>query len=374
VVKILGDAAVIHHIEESTRLRYDQRVYQCWAFSKDPSLIPQVVFLTPLQHGIETYGDAQVHFVRPRGAMNAHVLNILIHVDVVEDLLFYHYPHEDLLADGKVPWRDFVWQFGRPDGDNDDDEIPPPTHFYGNPTVQRRYHRDDEDDDGNRERPRARGIMHRMSSWIEGRGRSRSRAPHACHGSGWFTGDSSRNRSPRQRNLSSPPSCDDLSLEEQRAIKELWNARAVEQTPHRSLDTSDQIPQDDNRPSDAIVIFLQRIDVVEPTFVPAWKTRLDNSDAIVINPVNKLTDLAQKVVSEHSEPDALAIGLSLLGSHHPFSANVHPAQVPPQGDAVNATSQTGSVEDMDLSISPRVIDQAIHEQGKELYELLSLFK
>jgi hypothetical protein len=47
---------------------------------------------------------------------NAHVFKILIHLDVVEDLLFYHYPKE-LLAYGKVSWRDFEWQFGRPDGE-----------------------------------------------------------------------------------------------------------------------------------------------------------------------------------------------------------------------------------------------------------------
>jgi hypothetical protein len=63
--------------------------------------------------------------------MNAYVLRILIHIDVVEDLLFYHYPREDLLADGKVSWHDFVWQFGRPNGNIDDDEIPPPTPFCG---------------------------------------------------------------------------------------------------------------------------------------------------------------------------------------------------------------------------------------------------
>jgi hypothetical protein len=47
---------------------------------------------------------------------NAHMFKILIHLDVVEDLLFYHYPKE-LLAYGKVSWRDFEWQFGRPDGE-----------------------------------------------------------------------------------------------------------------------------------------------------------------------------------------------------------------------------------------------------------------
>jgi hypothetical protein len=44
--RILGDDAVIHHVEESTRRRTGLWAFQCWAFSKDPSKIPQVVFLT----------------------------------------------------------------------------------------------------------------------------------------------------------------------------------------------------------------------------------------------------------------------------------------------------------------------------------------
>jgi hypothetical protein len=38
--KILGDGAIIHHVEESTRKKVDQRAFQCWDFSKDPSHIP----------------------------------------------------------------------------------------------------------------------------------------------------------------------------------------------------------------------------------------------------------------------------------------------------------------------------------------------
>jgi hypothetical protein len=38
--KILCDEAMIHHVEEGTRRRLDHRLYQCWAFSKDPSRIP----------------------------------------------------------------------------------------------------------------------------------------------------------------------------------------------------------------------------------------------------------------------------------------------------------------------------------------------
>jgi hypothetical protein len=48
-----------------------------------------------------------------------------MHIDAVEDLMFYHYPHEKLIADGKVPWHDFNWQLGRTDGDLDEEEIHP---------------------------------------------------------------------------------------------------------------------------------------------------------------------------------------------------------------------------------------------------------
>jgi hypothetical protein len=41
------------------------------------------------------------YFARPRNVRNAHVFRVLIHLEVVEDLMFYHHPREDLLVDGK---------------------------------------------------------------------------------------------------------------------------------------------------------------------------------------------------------------------------------------------------------------------------------
>jgi hypothetical protein len=38
--KVLGDEAIFHQVEEDTMDRVDQRVYSCWAFTKDPSKIP----------------------------------------------------------------------------------------------------------------------------------------------------------------------------------------------------------------------------------------------------------------------------------------------------------------------------------------------
>jgi hypothetical protein len=104
VEKTLCDAAIIHHVEEETRRRYDLRAYHCWAFSKDPFKIPQTVFLTITEPETSML-NAQVHFVRPREMVKGHAFKILIHLDVVEDLMFYHYPREEMLTNGKVPWR-----------------------------------------------------------------------------------------------------------------------------------------------------------------------------------------------------------------------------------------------------------------------------
>jgi hypothetical protein len=86
----------------------DFRAFHCWTFSKDPSCIPQVVFLTLSTFEVDARRDAQIHFVRPKGMKHTHIFKILIHIDVVEDLSFYHFPREELLADGKVSWWEFT--------------------------------------------------------------------------------------------------------------------------------------------------------------------------------------------------------------------------------------------------------------------------
>jgi hypothetical protein len=48
--KVLRDEAIIHHVEEDTQERIDQRSYKCWAYSRDPSRIPQLVYLTLAKH------------------------------------------------------------------------------------------------------------------------------------------------------------------------------------------------------------------------------------------------------------------------------------------------------------------------------------
>jgi hypothetical protein len=106
-----------------------------------------MVFLSLTRHEAEVFTEAQVDFVTPRGAKNAHVFKVPIHIDVVEDLMFYHYLCEELLADGKVPRWDFVWKYGVSDGDLPNDDISPLTHVCS-PDMDQRWHpRDDEDDD-----------------------------------------------------------------------------------------------------------------------------------------------------------------------------------------------------------------------------------
>jgi hypothetical protein len=61
---ILGDDAIIHHVEEEFRRRLDHRAYRCWAFSKDPSKIPQMVVPT-LDEVEPNVLSTQVHFVQP---------------------------------------------------------------------------------------------------------------------------------------------------------------------------------------------------------------------------------------------------------------------------------------------------------------------
>jgi hypothetical protein len=50
--KVLCDAAIIHHVEESTRRKTYLRAFHCWAFNKYPSMIPQTVYLSLTQYDI----------------------------------------------------------------------------------------------------------------------------------------------------------------------------------------------------------------------------------------------------------------------------------------------------------------------------------
>jgi hypothetical protein len=110
---------------------------------------------------------------------HAHVFKVPIHLNVVEDLCFYHYPREELVADGKVTWRDFSWRYGRPDGelDEDKDHFHPVTRHCGSDFHPRGHPRDDDEGDRGQKRQqvRAQGFLHRVTNWMDNRGMSKCR-------------------------------------------------------------------------------------------------------------------------------------------------------------------------------------------------------
>jgi hypothetical protein len=137
--------------------------------------------------------------------------------------MFYHFLREELVADGKVPWRDFSLQFGRPDGELKDDGDEPPSRFCV-PDSEPRWFRCDGDDDDDREqkRPRSHGIMHQVSSWFDGRGRSKHMGADGDRGNGWYVGESSRGRHHAQHEKSTPPAREASPPDERRALRRLW--------------------------------------------------------------------------------------------------------------------------------------------------------
>jgi hypothetical protein len=176
IEKVLCDEAIVHHVEEVMVQQVEHRIYECWALSKDPSRIPQSVYLSLAKNEADPSRCAQTHLTRPRSVKDCHVFRILIHIDVVEDLMFYHYPRAELIEDGRVPWREFKWQYGRADGDLSDEDTNTPIQFYGqNRCYQRRDPNDDDDYERDQKRSRARGFFGKISDWRDSRGKSRGR-------------------------------------------------------------------------------------------------------------------------------------------------------------------------------------------------------
>jgi hypothetical protein len=85
-----------------------------------------MVYLLMTEYEPVPRDTSQICFVRPRGVKSAHVFRVLIHINAIEDLLFYHPTREELIEDGKIPWWDFGWQYGRIDGELEEDELHPP--------------------------------------------------------------------------------------------------------------------------------------------------------------------------------------------------------------------------------------------------------
>jgi hypothetical protein len=105
--KVVGSDAVIHHVVQGTRRRYDFRYYMCWAFSHNPSCIPQMVYLTLSDRFGDPGLDAQLHFSWPRTVKRGQIFRILVHIDSVEDLCFYHQPTKQLRVEGRIQLREF---------------------------------------------------------------------------------------------------------------------------------------------------------------------------------------------------------------------------------------------------------------------------
>jgi hypothetical protein len=162
--KVMCDEALIHHVEEASVDRSDQRSFNCWVFTKDPSRISQTVFLSLLSYEIDPWKHDLVNFSMPRSVKHTHVFQVLVHIDTVEDLLFYHHPREDLIKDGKVPWKEFAWRSGHANGDLEEDELHPLTRSCGQVDLPKGHHWDDDDSSGDRGHPRSRGIINHMAN------------------------------------------------------------------------------------------------------------------------------------------------------------------------------------------------------------------
>jgi hypothetical protein len=222
--KVLCDEALIHHVEESSMDRNDQRFFNCWVFTKDPSRIPQTVFLSLLFYEVDPWKHDLVNFSRPRSVKQSHVFRVLIHIDAIEDLLFYRYLREDLVEDGKVPWKDFAWRPGHADGELEEDDLLPPTRNCGSELVPQRHHWDDDNEgSGDRGRHRPRGFMSRVSHWMDGRGKNKEPWVDRGRSRSWFRGESSRRRCKDGMNDASvPPSRASPDPDERRALRQLW--------------------------------------------------------------------------------------------------------------------------------------------------------
>lgn len=133
---------------------------------------------------------------------------VFVHLDYVDDLMFYHQPSDELRAAGRQHFREFFWQYGKSDGDiEDDDLLLPPRHCRDGSEIRRRR-REDDDDDRDRRRPQTRELLQRVSRWIDGRGRAKDRAQERGQGNGWYPGEPSRYRSRTNTTNSPPPPID----------------------------------------------------------------------------------------------------------------------------------------------------------------------
>jgi hypothetical protein len=93
----------------------------CWAFCHNPSQIPQLVYLTLADRHADPRLTLKSNSPDLSTMKQDHTFMVLIHMDSIEDLTFYHYPADQLLVEGRVQFKEFRWHPGNPDGAMEED-------------------------------------------------------------------------------------------------------------------------------------------------------------------------------------------------------------------------------------------------------------
>jgi hypothetical protein len=227
--RAVGEQVVIHHVDQTSHRKIDLRFFICWAFCQNTTRIPQVVYLTLSDIFGDPSLDAHLHFSHPRTVNQGHVFKILVHIDTVEDLLFYHHSPDQLRAEGRVQHREFHGLSGSPDGDLQEVVEPPIQHFCRPDQKFRRCPCKDDDEDRSCDRNRIRGhdFLGSVSRWFDNR---RSASPSQNY-RGWdnrrYRNVPSRRRSTSMSSRSPLPHRTSPPLEERRALFQLWKEKAV---------------------------------------------------------------------------------------------------------------------------------------------------
>jgi hypothetical protein len=268
--KVVSEEAVIHHVDQASRRRSDLRFYGCWAFCQNPSCIPQVVFLTLTDRFGDLNLDAQLHFSRPRTVKRGCVYKILVHIDSVEDLMFYHHSPKQLRSEGRVQLREFHFVTGRLDDElEQEDEDVIQRHCRPVQDYIRRPREDDDEDRGQeRNRLRGRDLLGSMSHWFDNRRRNSSAGRTRERDNRWYMDYSPRRRTNAAHSYSPPPHRASPPVHERRTLRQLWIAKEAREEPASprrlrspgiASDLNERVPSSaealsQDRPSEAIAI------------------------------------------------------------------------------------------------------------------------
>jgi hypothetical protein len=118
-----------------------------------------MVYLTLTDRYGDPSLDARPQFTRPCNVKQGKTFRVLIHIDLVEDLTFYYYPLEQLIAEGKVHLREFFWSLRLPNGNMDEEDIRLIERYCRLGREHRKHPRDDDDNNSERRRPRGFEIL-----------------------------------------------------------------------------------------------------------------------------------------------------------------------------------------------------------------------